>query len=299
MLGIREIDFYSMDLLGGEVFTMLGPFFKNNHNLTNIYINSCDFGDEGARLFALALGSITNKSLKEVTLSNNNIVEEGMVDVITALSTHPNMELLELIANHLRKNGCVALATLLRYSAKELRYLYLANTEINDEGIEALVPALKKCRHLRSLNVDNNPSITTKGWQNLAAILGAPSTNSKIFSVDHNNVDDEVVAMFASALASNCMLERFYFHLIPSITTIGWQSIVKLLGDTSSVNATFLSNHTLQYLGNDVQENDIGPLLLLNEREDKREVATIKILKTTMISICCHFLSGNSRSCHW
>ena len=136
---------------------MLGSFFINNHNLTSINIGQCDFGDEGGRLFALALGSCTHKALKDVTLWINNIEEEGMVDIITSLSMHPYLQRLDLDGNHLSKNGCVALATLLRCSAKELQYLYLSTTEINDEGIEALVPALANCNRLEGLYLSNNP----------------------------------------------------------------------------------------------------------------------------------------------
>ena len=40
---IREIHFYDVDLLGGEMFTMLGSFFRDNHNLNTINIDECDF----------------------------------------------------------------------------------------------------------------------------------------------------------------------------------------------------------------------------------------------------------------
>ena len=141
---IRKIGFSSMDLLGGEMFTMLTPFFRHNHNLTDITINNCNFGDEWARLFALALESCTNISLKKVLLINNGISDEGMVDIITALSMHPNLQHLDLEGNFLRKNGCVALATLLRCPATELTFLNLSNNGIGDDGIEALVPAMAK-----------------------------------------------------------------------------------------------------------------------------------------------------------
>jgi hypothetical protein len=112
----------------------------------------------------------------------------------------------------------VALATLLR-SATELQYLDISNNDIDDEGIEALVPALANCSHSEELWIHDNPSITTRGWQ-------------------------------------------------------------RLLCDTTSVNATFLSNHSLSYLGDEIDENEtIGYLLQLNCRNDKKEVATIKILK--------------------
>jgi len=67
-----------------------------------------------------------------------------------------------------------------------------------------------------------------------------------------------------------------------SITAVGWQAFSKLLCDTTSVNATFLSNHTLLNVGNvGGDENEIiGPLLDLNARNDKKEVATIKILQS-------------------
>ena len=99
--------------------------------------------------------------------------------------------------------------------------------------------------------------------------------------VDQNNVDDEAVAAFANALAINGTLCQLDLDDNPSITAVGWQSFSKTLCNTSSFNATFLSNHTLSYLGDEVLENEtIGPLLRLNARDDKKEVAIIKILQT-------------------
>ena len=165
---IRDIHFANVDLLGGDMFTMMGTFFQNNHCLTDININHCAWGDEGGRLFALALGNCTNKSLQKLNLQNNNITEEGMVDIITSLSMHPHMKFLYLDGNCLRKNGCMALATLVQCSSTKLHNLYLSNNDIGDDGIEALVPALANCNHLKELQLFNNPSITTRGRQSLA-----------------------------------------------------------------------------------------------------------------------------------
>ena len=234
---IQTITFTRMDLLGGEVFTMLTPFFKDNYNLANININNCDFGNGGCRLFALALGSSTNKSLQKVELEDNNISEEGIVDIITALSMHPHLKHLDLDGNRLRKDGCVALATLLQNSAKELQYLYISHNEINDEGVEALVSALKNYSRLKELRLSNNPSITTRGWLSLATILEFSNSNLEVLGVGQNNIDDEALASFADALANNCTLNALYTSRIPSITSEGWQSFSKFLCDRSSVNA--------------------------------------------------------------
>ena len=277
---IQEIYLFGSDVIwGGEVFTMLTPFFKNNHNLTNIIINECDFGDEGGRLFALAIGSSTHKSLKKVQLENNNISAEGMVDIITALSMHPNLNSLNLIANRLRKNGCVALATLLQCSAKELQNLLISGNDIDDEGIEALVPALVNCNHLKELYLCNNPSITTRGWQSHATLLESNSILEQI-SIGHNDIDDRAVAAFASALTNNHTLNTLELDYNPSISPVGWEAFSHVLCNPSSVNATFLSNHTLRYVADEVYGNEIvGPLFDLNGRNDKKEVATIKILQ--------------------
>ena len=277
---IQEIDFDGVDLLGGEIFTMLGSFFKNNHNLTTVSVTDCDFGEEGGRLFALAIGSSINKSLRKVELADNNISEEGMVDIITALSVHPNLNYLDLDGNRLHKNGCVALATLLRCSAKEVQHLDLSNTEINDEGIEALVHALATCSCLEELQLVGNPTITSKGWQSLASILEAPNSNLREIFIANNNVDDEAAAAFANALENNHTLYTLNMNSNRSMITAGWLPFSKVLCDTSSVDATFLSNHTLHYLGYEGNMDVIiSPLLHLNRRDDKKEVATIKILK--------------------
>ena len=277
---IQTITFTRMDLLGGEVFTMLTPFFKDNYNLANININNCDFGNGGCRLFALALGSSTNKSLQKVELEDNNISEEGMVDIITALSMHPHLKHLDLDGNRLRKDGCVALATLLRCSAKVLQQLFISRNEINDEGLEALLPALATCRFLNMIDLLENPSITTKGWQRFATILEAPNSTLSSIDITRNNIDHEAAASFASALANNHTFLQLHLRDNP-ITDDWWQAFLKLLCDTSSVNSTFLSNHTLLGMGG-IREDArrvMQPLLDLNARNDKKEVAVIKILQ--------------------
>ena len=203
-----------------------------------------------------------------------------MVDIITALSVHPNLEFLDLDCNRLSKNGCVALATLLRYSATELQRLFISQNDIGDDGIEALVPALTICSYLEQLHLHNNPSITTRGWQRLATILESSNCNLLELDVDQNNVDDEAATTYANSLANNRTLQTLNLDNNPSITDDGWKAFSKLLCDTSSVNATFLSNHTLYDLGHEGNGNAIiGSFLELNRRDDEEEVAVIKILQ--------------------
>jgi len=284
---IRALDFTDVDLMGGRVFTILESFFRDNNNLFHFSICDCHLGDDGWRLLALALGSSKHQSLRNVALMNNNISDEGMVDIITSLSMHPRLKHIDLSWNRLNKNGCIALATLLQNSATELWHLDLGNNELDDEGIDALVPVLSKCTKLDELYIDDNPSITPRGWQHLANILKAPASNLETLSINRNNIDDQVLTFMIDALANNNTLVSLFFMDGNQVTAKGWEALSKLLCDESSDNSTFLSNHTL----NDIDfskkniSQDLRPLirtlrlrsvLALNVVEDKKQVAIIK-----------------------
>ena len=165
----------------------------------------------------------------------------------------------------------------------------ISNTDVDDDRIEALVPALSTCKCLQLLKISSNPSITTRGWQSFATILETPNCNLERLDTDgwneiaSNNIDDKVLAAFANALKNNHTLQSLHLYNSPSITTIGWQPIIKLLSNSSSVNATFLSNHTLWDVGQlelgYSEHETLESLLELNRRTDKKEVATVKVLQ--------------------
>jgi len=171
-----------------------------------------------------------------------------------------------------------------------LQTLDLGNNELDDEGIDALVPALKNCRILYTLRLYDNPSITTKGWKHLASILKAPS-NLLTLILANNTIDDEAAAEIAISLRNNFSLTNLSLSSNDAITEKGWESFSKLLCDTSSIDSTFNSNHFLCQVtgGMSIEQenmstdqiNTIGHLLDLNgEYEfDKREVAMVKILQ--------------------
>jgi len=267
-----------LDLLDGMIFTKMGQFFKDNNSLVSFSMQECNFRAEGSRALSLALGSCKN-SLTDVTLLGSNISDEGLVDIITSLSMHPNLRYLDLDGNRLRTNGCRALATLLQHSATELRDLDLRSNELDDDSIHSLVSGLKSCNHLQTIILLGNLSITKRGWQHLASVLKTPNSNLETLRIEKNNVDDVAVAEFARSLVNNYKLTTLNIQSNASITDEGWKAFSKLLCDTSSVNSTFLSNHTLNYLGDGLANEKLGSLLDLNGREDKKEVAIIKILQ--------------------
>ena len=59
------------------------------------------------------------------------------------------------------------------------------------------------------------------------------------------NIGDGGAEAFAEGLRDNKSLTELYFDC-KNVTDLGWSSFSRLLCDTSSVNNTYLSNHTLQ-----------------------------------------------------
>ena len=112
-------------------------------------------------------------------------------------------------------------------------------------------------------------------------MLEDPNSNLHMLNLHDNNIGDEWALGFANALANNRKLKTLDLSGRNGITAQGWSSFSKALCDTSSVNHTFLSNHTLEDLG--VSRGVpayVASLLELNEsNENKNQIAIKKILK--------------------
>ena len=159
---------------------MLCSFFENNHNLTDIEILVCNrLRTGGACQLALAVESCNN-SLKSFSLStrNQNPHLGGLVDVIAALILHSQLKHLNLERMNIGRNECTALTTLLRITT-ELSTLSLRKSNIDDEGLETLVNAIKGS-NLSELDISDNPTITIRGWMVLSTLLEMPESNSAV-----------------------------------------------------------------------------------------------------------------------
>ena len=240
---IKNVHFNGINVLVGQVISMLGTFFKNNHNLIEIKIEDCDLGADGIRQLSLAIGNC-NKSLSTFEFVDNEIRDEQLVDIITALSMHPKLEKLIFVGMSISRNECTALATLLRCNTTQLKALYLCRNNIDDEGAEVLVNALVNLNQLRELDLSQNGSITIRGWKAFVTLLEMPDSKLGMLSVHGNNIGDDGALLFANALHNNTILKSLDLDT-NSITAEGWKLISRLLCDTSTVNKTYLSNHTL------------------------------------------------------
>lgn len=275
---IQKLDFSHVGLLRGETFQLLRPFFENNDNLSKLDVSGCDFGYGAARWLSLALRSCKS-SLKSVDFSYNEMKghEQQWVDIIEALSMHPQLKELEMGSTRIGRNECRALANVLRIS--DLHTLDLRKSGIDDRGVGALLAGNLANSKLRLLDLSYN-HITARGCRKLAAMLENPSSNLEDVYLHYNHLGDKGALLFANALARN-RKPKVLDIWNNAITTDGWGVFLKVLCDDSSVNKTFLSNHTLIDLGvYDGMHDGVSSSLALNwSSDDKNQVAIKKILK--------------------
>ena len=303
---INKIYFHAADFFNGRIFRMMSPFFKSNNNLIEIEVDECDLSVEDSRQLSLAIGSC-NKSMKHILITRNEMENGNSVDIITALSMHPQLETLELSWMDIGINECTVLSTLLRCTTTQLQILNFHGNNIDDDGIELLLPALRG-HALQELKLGYNQSITIKGWKEVATVFETPDAKLKKLDVYNNNIGHEGALVFATALANNTTLKMLniannnmgddgalvFANALANnstlktlsltncgITTEGWAHFSKLLCDTSSVNKTYLSNHTLVDVGLSSVINPVEVFnnLVLNSSEDKQQVAITKILQ--------------------
>ena len=92
---------------------------------------------------------------------------------------------------------------------------------------------------------------------------------SRVLSLYRINFGDDGAIALADGLRGNESLRRLAFApTLAGITDVGWSAFSKLLCDTSSINNTYLSNHTLEWAGDglyDANPPDIRQYIAWNK----------------------------------
>jgi hypothetical protein len=232
---------------------------------------------------ASALG--INSSVEKLDIAHS--LSTDAIEIADALVV--NSSLRELNMDHsafVTSAGWVAFFNRLGDSACSLVRLHLRGNDIDDEGAAALVNMLAGMIPLKCLTLSSS-LITTDGWSVIARI---PESSSNVVSLrlHGNNINDNAVNLFATALATNNYLRDLYLSG-GEITDRIWDAFTDVLCDFSSIQSTYHSNHTLQtiriysYISQarlDIQVPfNIARVLALNAtHEDKVVVARQKII---------------------
>ncbi|KAL7501261.1 hypothetical protein ACHAWT_011193 [Skeletonema menzelii] len=204
---------------------------------------SHNIGDAGVAAFAHGFRSI-GSSLKELELYQSSIGSEGLSTLAAALTNCTHLERLDLSEGDfsMAAVGLRSLSDWLQTAACKLDELILVWCEINDEGLRALTEgALNHCKHI---NLSGNRNITVSGWGCLSTAQKTESCGLENLGLTFNDIEDDGAEVLARGLVGNKTLKCLHFSIAPA----GWSAFSKVMCDTSTINNTYVSNHTIQEL---------------------------------------------------
>ena len=139
-----------------------------------------------------------------------------------------------------------------------LKELDLGECGINDDGLQALAEGV--ANHCEELNLYCNGSITATGLRlsHLSHALQSESCRLQRLSLNGMDFGDDGAEALADGLAGNQSLRCLHFDNADTnlpMTPIGWSAFSTVLCDTSSINNTYLSNHTIELSWDDGYED--------------------------------------------
>ena len=281
-LNLRKLDLSVFDFINetnndirvGELPALVAGL-KHCHNLISLRLFGIQMiTEEGSRSLS-ALFQSDNCQLEELDINRMNIDDDGMALLATGLVSLPSLKRLILRDNFIGDRGLQHLVRgLVNYNLEEL-----CLDSITDEGLLSFFEGMGNRCNLRRLDLSYNRLITANGLASLSPIFRADHCSLWTLSLHGINIGDEWVAALANALIGNKSLTTLGISEL-SVTARGWAAFSRLLCDSSSVNNTFLSNHTLKHVGSYGMENfpsDIEKYLNLNKLQNQ-DAAICKIL---------------------
>ena len=231
-------------------FGLFSPFIIHNSNLKDLRFFYVDIGLENARSLAMAFQQRLRKSLTGFCINGNNIEDEALGEITTALRSYPYLKELCVATNSLiGRGGCESLGTIIRSAALHVKDILFVENDFDDGDLQTLVAALTSVSSLRQLDLSRNRSITATGLRALARLFHS-SCPLETLLLGGMNIGDEGAETLADGLMGNTSLKHLVITPISAgITSSGWSAFSRLLCDDSSINNTYQSNHTLEHIG--------------------------------------------------
>ena len=120
-----------------------------------------------------------------------------------------------------------------------------------DQLVHLVGPASSSgLRRLTALDLDGNDVGSTGGCDVVAGLLRDPACALRVLRLGRNGIDGVGASILAASLTDNVYLEELHLGGNPGIASVvGLEAFSRLICDVSTVNATYLSNHTLSVLG--------------------------------------------------
>ncbi|KAL7537033.1 hypothetical protein ACHAWF_005640 [Thalassiosira exigua] len=283
-----------------------------------IFLGNTGLDDDNAKVLADALKGCTTLRKLDMSW-NRNIGRRGWQTISNCLATLSGLEHLDIGDNRIDDVAAIVVAnalarmknlktltmcTCLRISPEAWQDLFrifpapessleklnfMRGNRIDDEGLAILVEKLANISSVNELVLMSLPFVSSYGWASFANLLRSPNSKLQRINISENRLNDRAAVAIANALHENKFLlrmtmERGFFHIDEDddeyeLTGTGWSAFIDALCDTSSLDATFTSNHTFRGIYTEDLPDGLFYLLEMNELGCKRRVARKKIIE--------------------
>ena len=164
-------------------------------------------------------------------------------------------------------------------SCSNLTNIFLRGIDITDEQLLVLADAMRGNHSLEVLRLDGN-LIGDAGCETLSTLLTNPRSKLQYLGMNNNNISNDGAITILNELEGNSRLRELSLvkRNIPMNNVVG-DSLSRLLCNTSSINQTYSSNHTLHNFNMKNTKKHLTCLLNMNKDTNKSYVAMRKILR--------------------
>lgn len=247
---LRRLHLYDGAMLT-KIATGNAAFFeglKRNTSIVKLMLLQCKLSDE-----------IERGVMKEFVAKNSNLQTFGLYNCALALADGEEGTFISALV------GC-----------SNLTRISLGACNVKDSLLVEIAQSTG-FRQLRELHLGSNTFGQT-GCEALATLLRDPCCNLRWLDLSANDrINDGCAAILAHALEGNNALKGLDL-LNCAVTRSGLRVFSRILCNTSSVEATFHSNHVLSDLVHGYLQGNLSSLLNLNRAANKNRVAAGKIL---------------------
>ena len=272
-------------------FTQLGTYVGDNTSLIRLFCEEVNIGKfcDGLR---------RNSSIRQLVIGcpaiytpqRNPIASDGAIhEILNVYQENNNLVHLQ-IEHLLLQDVCGILATTLRRctNLKTIKLLY-CDCGISDQYLLPIIEAMSEHYSLEDITLSTN-EIGRTGCTALSTLLGGPNCNVQFLSLHNNSIDSDCAISIAESLLTNRSLRKLILsgNPIPNLNDGDLCAFSKVVCNTSSINQSYLSNHTLENVnfGNTalweqqqlIDWKRLNSLLELNKGTNKGHVAIKKIL---------------------
>ena len=210
----------------------------------------------------------------------------GCKELLVAYSYHRSrknryLKRLNIEGTSMANGGDRAVASFLRLSTN-LSEITLTQCNISDKQLKIMVKAMRGLCRLSQIDLSIN-QIGNSGCVALATLLEDPHSNVSTLDVRGNDIGNVGATTLFNSLSNNTKLRELYLGSNPINPNEMNSSLANLLCNKSTINDTYLSNHTLEKFSPQStdfsQQHSQSFLLGLNKKRNKCHVAMIKILQ--------------------